>query len=86
MLPQHGHEHEDRGNEDEGEGDLGDGPRGEGLDVVLGAAFVDFFVPAGEGGEEDEADKGEDDGDDAVPKASVRLQQVKRGTGATHIK
>ena len=65
MLPQHRHEHEDGSDEDEGEGNLRDGARGEWFDVVLGAALVDFFVPAGKGGEEDEADKGEDDGDDA---------------------
>ena len=67
MLPEHGDEHEDRSDEDEGEGDLGDGPRGEGLDVDVGArAGVVFFVPAGEGGEEEEGDEGEDYGDDAA--------------------
>ena len=44
-----------------------DGAGGEGLDVDVGAgAGVVFFVPAGEGGEEEEGDEGEDDGDDAV--------------------
>lgn len=66
MLPQHADEHEDRGHEDERERDLADGPGGEGLDVALGAALVGFLVPAGEGGEQEEADEGEDDGDDAV--------------------
>lgn len=65
MLPQHGDEHEDRGDEDEGQGHLRHGPRGEGLDVVLGAVRVGLFVPAREGGEQDEADEGEDYGDDA---------------------
>ena len=37
---------------------------------MLGAALVDFFVPAREGGEEDEADEGEDYGDDSVKKTS----------------
>lgn len=66
VLPQHADEHEDRGHEDERERDLADGSGGEGLDVALGAAFVGFLVPAGEGGEQEEADEGEDDGNDAV--------------------
>ena len=66
MLPQHGDEHEDGRDEDDGEGDLRDGARGEGLDFTVAAVVVSFFVPAGEGGEEEEADEGEDDGDDAV--------------------
>jgi hypothetical protein len=66
MLPQDGDEHEDGGDEDEGQGDLRDGPRGEGLDVDVGAgAGVALFVPAREGGEEEEGDEGEDDGYDA---------------------
>jgi hypothetical protein len=66
MLPQDGDEHEDGGDEDQGQGDLGDGPRGEGLDVDVGAgAGVALFVPAGEGGEEEEGDEGQDDGYDA---------------------
>lgn len=65
MLPEHGHENEHRGDEDEGERDLRDGARGEGFDVVLGAAFVDFLVPAGERGQEQEAHESEDDGDDS---------------------
>ena len=43
-----------------------DWPRGERLDVDVGAgAGVALFVPAGEGGEEEEGDEGEDDGYDA---------------------
>ena len=67
MLPEDGDEDEDRGDEDDGEGDLRDGPGGEGLDFALGALGVGFFVPDGEGGEEEDADEGEDDCDD--PKA-----------------
>jgi hypothetical protein len=67
VLPQDGDEHEDGGDEDEGEGDLADKPRGEGLDVDVGAGdFVVLVVPAGEGGEEDEREEGEDDGDDPI--------------------
>lgn len=58
MLPQHGDEHEDGSHEDEGQRNLGDGSGGEGVDVVVGASLVGFFVPTGEGGEEDEADEG----------------------------
>ncbi len=65
MLPQHRHQHEDRRHEDQRQRHLRHGPRGEGLDVVGRAFFVGLFVPAGEGGEEDEADEGEDDGDDS---------------------
>lgn len=66
MLPEHGDEHEDGGDEDDGESDLGYGARGEGLDFAFGTFGVFFFVPAGECGEEEEADEGEDYGDDAV--------------------
>ena len=63
MLPEDGDKHEDRGDEDEGQGDLADGAGGEGFYVDFGAGFfVVFFVPAGEGGEEDEADEGEEGG------------------------
>jgi hypothetical protein len=66
VLPEDGDEHEDGGDEDEGQGDLRDGPRGEGLDVYVGAgAGVALFVPAREGGEEEEGYEGEDDGYDA---------------------
>lgn len=67
VLPQDADEDEDGGDEDEGQGDLGDGPRGEGFDVDVGAgAGVVLFVPAREGGEEEEGYEGEDYGDDAV--------------------
>lgn len=67
VLPQYGDEDEDGGDEDEGEGDLRDGARGEGFDVDVGAgAGVRFFVPAGEGGEQDEGYKDEDYCYDAV--------------------
>ena len=80
MLPEDRHQDEDGGDEDEGEGDLRDGAGGEGLDVVLGAGlFVRFFVPAGEGGEEDEADEGEDDGDDSVPGGCMSALRVVGG-------
>jgi len=69
MLPQHADEHEDGGDENEGEGDLRDGAGGEGFDVDVGAgAGVALFVPAREGGEEEEGYEGEDYGDDAVRK------------------
>lgn len=66
VLPQHADEDEDGGDEDVRQGDLRHGSAGEGLDVDVGTrAGVVFFVPAGEGGEEEEGDEGEDDGDDA---------------------
>lgn len=66
MLPEYGDEHEDRGDEDEGQGDLRDGPRGEWLDVDVGAgAGVALFVPAGEGGKEEEGYESEDNSYDA---------------------
>merc|ERR1719282_780169 len=65
VLPEHADEHEDGGDEDVRQGDLGDGAAGEGLDVDVGAgAGIVFFVPTGEGGEEEKSDEGEDDGDD----------------------
>jgi hypothetical protein len=67
VLPQDRDEHEHARDEDERERDLADGPRGERLDVDLAARELVFFdVPAGEGGEQDEAEEGEDDGDDSV--------------------
>ena len=81
VLPQHADEHEDGGDEDVRQGDLGDGSAGEGLDVDVGAgAGVVFFVPAGEGGEEEESDEGEDDGDDAAEK-SVSKTVLRCGFG-----
>lgn len=70
VLPQHRHQHEHRRHEDQRQRHLRHGPRREGLDVVGGPFFVRFFVPAREGGEEDEADEGEDDGDDSVERVS----------------
>lgn len=64
MLPQDGHEDEDGGDEDESEGDLGNWSRGEGLDIAFRAFGVFLLVPAGEGSEEKEADKGEDNSND----------------------
>lgn len=64
MLPKNGDENEDGGDEDDSQCDLADGPRGERLDFALGAFAVFLFVPSGEGGEQEEADKGEDNGDD----------------------
>lgn len=78
MLPQHADEHEDGGDEDEGQRDLADGPGGEGLDVALGAALVHFLVPAGEGGEQEEADEGEHDGDDAIHTLVSRTHSATR--------
>lgn len=67
VLPQDRDEHEDGRDEDQRQSHLRDGPRGEGLDVDVGAgAGVALFVPAGEGGEEEECDESEDDGHDAV--------------------
>ena len=53
-----------------------DGTRGEGFDVSFGTVVVDFFVPAWEGGKEDEADEGEDDGDDSVIQVSILKVQM----------
>lgn len=66
VLPQHRHQDEDGRDEDDGQSDLRDGPAGEGLDLAVGALAVLLLVPAGEGGQEEEADEGEDDGDDAA--------------------
>ena len=74
MLPQHRHEDEDGGDEDQSESDLRDGTRGEGFDVSVGAMFVDFFVPAREGGEEEEANEGEDDGHDTNDLVSTKAR------------
>ena len=72
MLPEYGDENEDRGDEDKGQGDLGDGTGGEGFYVAdFGAVIGGFFVPAREGGEEEKAEKGEDDGDDAGNLVSI---------------
>lgn len=65
MLPQHGHEDKDGGDKDYGEGHLRHGPAGEGLDLAVGPLAVLLLVPAWEGGQEEEADEGEDYGDDA---------------------
>jgi len=74
VLPEDGDEDEDGGDKDEREGDLGDGSGGERLDVDVGpGAGVVLFVPAGEGGEEEEGDEGEDDGDDAGSSVSSRV-------------
>ena len=40
---------------------------------MLGATLIDFFVPAWEGGEEDEADEGEDDGNDSNKKMVLAI-------------
>lgn len=66
VLPQDRDEDEDARDEDDGQGDLGDGPTGEGFDLAVGALAVLLLVPAGEGGQEKEADEGEDYGDDSV--------------------
>ena len=66
MLPQHRDENEDGCNEDHGEGDLRYWAGREGLDVHVRAIRASLFVPAWESGEEEEADEGEDDCDDAA--------------------
>lgn len=73
VLPEHRDEDEDGGDEDDGEGHLRDGPRGKGFHFAFGAFRGFFLVPAWEGGEEEEADEGEDDGDDAVTRSLVSL-------------
>lgn len=65
VLPQDRDQHEDGGDEDDGEGHLRDGPGREGLDLAVGPFAVFFLVPAWKGGEEEEADEGEDYGDDS---------------------
>ena len=71
VLPEDGDEDEDGGDEDDGEGDLRDGAGGKGLDVALRAGGILLLMPAGECGQKDEADKGEDDGDDAAMGAQL---------------
>ena len=68
VLPQHRHQHEDGRDEDDGQRHLRHGPRGERLHLAVGALAVLLLVPAREGGEQQEADEGEDDCDDAVEK------------------
>lgn len=70
VLPQHRDEHKYAGDEDDGEGDLGDGARGNGADDAVGALGVFLFVPRGKGGEEEDAEKGKDDGNDSGDKVS----------------
>lgn len=55
---------------------MGDGAAGEGFYFLLRAGFVGFFVPAGECGEEDEAEEGEDDCYDSVFYVIVLLLAV----------
>ena len=71
MLPEYGDKDEDRGDEDKGQGDLRDGPGGEGFYVADGVVLANLFVPAGEGGEEEKAEEGKDDGDDAGDFVSI---------------
>lgn len=66
MLPQHRHKYEYRGDKDYGEGNLRNGPAGEGLHLTLGTFAIFLLMPTREGSEEDEANEGEDNGNDAV--------------------
>lgn len=65
VLPQHRHEHKDGRDEDDGERDLRHGARGDGADDAVGALGVFLFVPRGKRGEEEDAEKGKDDGNDS---------------------
>lgn len=64
MLPQHRDQHEDGGDEDDGQGDLADGTAREGLNLPLRALAVLLLVPARKCRQEQQADEGENDGDD----------------------
>jgi len=65
MLPQYRYKYKDRRDEDECQRNLRDGSRWERLDVDVGAgSCVVLLVPAGEGREEEECDKGKDKCDD----------------------
>lgn len=66
MLPKDRDEDEDGGDEDDGQSDLRDGAGGERLDFALGSFGVLLLMPAGERRQEEQADEGEDDGDDAT--------------------
>lgn len=80
VLPQDRDQHEDGGDEDDGQGHLRHGPAGEGLHLAVGPLAVLLLVPAGEGGEQEEADEGEDYCDDAVDTVSTDwLAGVARG-------
>lgn len=81
MLPQDRDQHEDGGDEDDGQGHLRHGPAGEGLHLAVGALAVLLLVPAWEGGQQEEADEGEDYGDDAnwEDAISVDSQSLWRG-------
>lgn len=65
MLPQNGHQNKYRRNEDDGKCDLRDRSRRERLDFTLGALRVFLLVPARECGKQKQAQKGEDDGNNA---------------------
>lgn len=65
MLPEDRDENEDGSDEDDGQGDLRDGTGRERLDLALGSFRVFFLVPSREGSEEEQTDKGEDDGNNA---------------------
>lgn len=63
MLPQDRHQDKDTGNEDDGECNLRDGSAGKRLDLAHTVLRILLLVPSGEGGQKQEADEGEDDGD-----------------------
>ena len=67
---------------------MGDGAGGEGFYVAeFGAVVGGFFVPAGEGSEEEEAKEGEDDGDDARDLVSIDTKnRMERDLVWTHIR
>lgn len=65
MLPEDRNENEDGSDEDDGQCDLRDGTRGERLDLALGSFRILFLVPSRESSEEEQTDKGKDDGNNA---------------------
>lgn len=65
MLTQSAGEGQDGRNGDEPEGRLRDGARREGFYFLFAALLVRLFVPAREGGQEDDGDEGEGDGSES---------------------
>lgn len=81
VLPQDRDQHEDGGDEDDGQGHLRHGPAGEGLHLAVGPLAVLLLVPAREGGQQEEADEGEDYCDDAAVGEKTRSVLAREACG-----
>ena len=63
-----------------------DRTRGKGFNFSVGAVVVELFVPAGKSSEEEEADEGKDNCDNAVKGASAKCCRKGQTAGSTHIR